>query len=281
VITTYRFRDLPTPPSVVRLATTTWPWSTLDRAAFGTLLANYGRWHAAHSAPDSPERILFALLRLTHVAAGTVGMTTQVSGGDAGVLDAFLTGLDEGMPAASRPTTTQRVMPWIQATQTLNGSGPNQRGKYKSAYMNTPFPDAQVSAIHAALTDPGYANPQAVLQVDGYGGRINAVAPDATAVAQRSSIMKLQYQTYWTDPADDATHLSWIRNFYRSVYAATDGEPVPNDVTDGCYVNYPDTDLRDWPTLYFKENYARLQSVKARWDPGDRFRHAQSVRLPG
>jgi hypothetical protein len=185
------------------------------------------------------------------------------------------------VPAAALPTTTRRTMPWLQATQTLNGSGPNQRGKYKSAYMRRPFPDSHVSALHAALTDPSYDNPQALVQVDTYGGRVNAVATGDTAVSQRSSIMKLQYQTYWTDPAEDELHLGWIRRCYASVYAATGGEPARDDVTDGCYVNYPDVDLRDWPTLYFGPNYHRLQEVKGRWDPTDQFHHAQSVRLPG
>src|SRR3954453_14764874 len=249
VVTAYHFRDLPEPPSVVQLATTTWDWSTLDPVAFATLLGNYGRYLAANCAPDSPARTLFALLRLTHVSAGAVTMTTQVSGDDPTILDDFLAALDAGMPPAALPTTTRRVMPWVEATQTLNGIGPNQRGKYKSAYLLTPFPEGQVAAIRSALTDPGYSNPQALLQVDTYGCRVNAVAPDATAVAQRSSIMKLQYQTYWTDPAEDDVHLSWIRQFYASVYADTGGEPVSDDVTDGCYVNYPDVDLQHWPTL--------------------------------
>jgi len=281
VITAYHFQDLPVPPQVVQLATTAWPWSALDRAAFGTLLRNYGQYLAANSAPDSPARILFALLKLTHVTAGEVRMTTQVSGDDPAVLDGFLAALDAGMPVAARPTTTRRVLPWLQATQTLNGEGSIQRGKYKSAYMRQPFPDRQIAAIRAALTEPGYTNPEALLQVDSYGCRVNAVAPDATAVAQRSSIMKLQYQTYWTDPAEDDVHLSWIRGFYRSVYGDTGGEPVSNDVTDGCYVNYPDVDLQNWAALYFKDNYRRLQAVKVRWDPTDQFHHAQSVRLPG
>ncbi|PNG16882.1 BBE domain-containing protein, partial [Streptomyces cahuitamycinicus] len=59
--------------------------------------------------------------------------------------------------------------------------------------------------------------------------------------------------------------------------------------TDGCYVNYPDTDLDDLGRntsgqssyrLYHKDNYARLQRTKKRWDPHNVFRHAQSVRLP-
>ena len=281
IVTAYEFRDLPVPPPTVQLATTTWQWSSLDEAAFGTLLGNYGGWLAANSAPDSPARTLFGLLKLSHVSAGTITLTTQVSGGDPAVLDAFLAALDAGMPAASLPSTTRRTMPWLQATQTLNGSGPNQRGKYKSAYLRRPFTPEQVAATWAALTDRSYDNPQALVQVDTYGGQINAVAPDATAVSQRSSIMKLQYQTYWTDPAEDEVHLDWIRRFYSSVYADTGGEPARDGVTDGCYVNYPDVDLRDWPTLYFGSNYRRLQDAKQRWDPTDQFRHAQSVRLPG
>lgn len=118
------------------------------------------------------------------------------------------------------------------------------------------------------------------MQVDSYGGAINAVAPSATAVPQRDSIMKLQYQTFWTDRVEDEVHLGWIRRCYTGVYVATGGVPVSNADTDGCYVNYPDTDLVDWPTLYWKDSYARLQAAKLRWDPADRFRHAQSVRLP-
>ena len=281
VITAYEFRDLPAPPPTVQLATTTWQWNSLDEAAFATLLGNYGGWLAANSAPDSPARTLFGLLKLTHVSAGTVALVTQVPAEDAAVLDDFLAALDAGMPSAALPSTTRRTLPWLQATQTLNGSGPNQRGKYKSAYHRRPFPAQQVAAIWAALTDRSYDNPQALVQVDTYGGRVNGVAPDATAVSQRSSIMKLQYQTYWTDPAEDAVHLDWIRRCYASVYAGTGGEPARDGVTDGCYVNYPDVDLRDWATLYFGPNYPRLQEVKARWDPTDQFRHAQSVRLPG
>ena len=281
VVTAYEFRDLPVPPVEVQLATTTWQWDALDETAFTTLLRNYGGWLAANSAPDSPGRRLFGLLKLSHVSAGTVSLTTQATGADPALLDGFLGALDAGMPAAALPTTTRRTLPWIQATQTLNGSGPNQRGKYKSAYLRRPFPDRQIAAIRAALTDPTCTNPQALVQVDIYGGRVNAVAPGDTAVSQRRSIMKPQYQTYWTDPAEDELHLDWIRRFYASVYADTGGEPARDDVTDGCYVNHPDVDLRDWPTLYSGPDYRRLQEVQARWDPTDQFRHVRSVRLPG
>ena len=180
--------------------------------------------------------------------------------------------------------------------QTLNGSGPNQRGKYKSAYMRKGFPTDQVEAIFNSLKviPPGLQASdmtQSLLQVDTYGGAINNVSPTATAIPQRSSILKLQYQTYWQKQKDDAAFLGWIRDFYTAVYAKTGGVPDPDrdpeQNVDGCYYNYPDVDLNDHGGrdgalhLYFLDNFRRnprnLVAVKQRWDPADIFHSAQSI----
>ena len=248
IVAAYYFARLPNPPVQVRLATTTWPWPGLTAEGFATLFRNYGRFMAAHSSPASPFAGLFSLLKLFHHSAGQISMITQAAGPAFGLLPSFLADIGHGVPGG---TTTTETLPWLQASQTLNGSGPNQRGKYKSAYMKTAFPEDQIRAIHRALTDIKFPNPQALLQVDSYGCQINVPRPDATAVAQRSSVMKLQYQTYWTSPEDDQVNLRWINRFYASVYAATGGVPVSNRVTDGCFINYPDVNLPpSWPTLY-------------------------------
>ncbi|MGC1303963.1 MAG: FAD-binding protein [Caulobacteraceae bacterium] len=330
VIARYYFAELPDAPDHATLWTLAWNWSDLDEASFAALLAEYAQIVAAMPETD------FSLLKLNHVAAGQVGLVYQsVSTPGASAADhrsraaaqgqRIRTRLDgvarsspllrplgghPGLMTALLPSGSETHLTYLEAVQTLNGSGPNQFGKYKSAYMKKGFPPDQVSAIYHWLhvTPDGVQQSdmsQSLLQVDSYGGRINDLASTATAVPQRSSILKLQYQTYWTNaataedrqsPADrtqEKAHLDWINSFYAAVYAEMGGTPDPardpDGVVDGCYFNYPDVvlgshaqgDVDHALRLYFLENFRtgprNLVAVKQYWDPQDYFHHAQSL----
>jgi hypothetical protein len=292
VVTRFWFRDLPRAPTEAHLLNHAWNWSDFNERAFGSLLAAYGGFFETNSDPGSPYAGLFVLLHLTQNSGPTaqIVLTAQFVGRDPSPLDVFAreVGAELAPPTAqiapvgyhhliAQAPGVQR-MPWLFATQRLNGSGVPQRGKYKSAYMMRAFPQEQVETMWTFLSTAREGITQALLQVDSYGCQVNAVEPAATAVPQRSSIMKLQYQTYWTDPSGDDANLGWIREFYARMYGPRG--PWPNDVLDGCYVNYPDSDLADWEYLYYKDAYPRLQAVKARWDPRNVFNHDQSVRAP-
>jgi len=47
-----------------------------------------------------------------------------------------------------------------------------------------------------------------------YGGRVNAIAPDATASAHRAAIFDLACSTGWLDPKEAAQNLAWMRAFH-------------------------------------------------------------------
>ena len=120
-----------------------------------------------------------------------------------------------------------------------------------------------------------------------YGGRVNAVAPDATASAHRSAIFDLACSSGWLEPREEGRNLAWVRAFYADLFAATGGVPAPGEAYDGALINHPDVDLADpawnrsgvpWHNLYYQANYARLQRIKTQWDPLNVFRHALSIR---
>lgn len=311
VVTRFWFRDLPEPPSNVLLTARSWKWSDFTKEDFAALVTAYGEYFRDHQDPDEASGRLFAMLKLNHVSNGEIGLLAQVDDdhpdGEAAMrhfletIDARITPEPEQMAApmgehpAVRGVQQPRRLPWLTATQALNGSGENRCGKYKSAYLRRPFSPAQIDAMWAYLgkehyTD--YVNKDALIQVDSYGGAVNQ-PPRRTAVAQRTSVLKLQYQVYWkrVEPESDvARHIAWIRDAYRKTFASTGGVPVIGDATDGCYINYPDADLSDpewnhsgerWSKLYYKDDYPLLQRVKERWDPLNVFRHRQSVELPG
>ncbi|CAM4371584.1 hypothetical protein BAMA_23240 [Bacillus manliponensis] len=47
--------------------------------------------------------------------------------------------------------------------------------------------------------------------------------------------------------------------------------------TKGDYVNWPDLNIKDWPTTYYGTNFTKLREVKTSYDPYDVFRFPQSI----
>ena len=330
VITRYYFASLPDAPAHATLWTLAWNWQDMGLPQFCNLLQEYGELML--TLPDHS----FTLLKLCHSANKQLALVLQIASRE-GVswsehraqaereiegLQKRFASIAPSAPLAkplgghigrmhSVPASTEaQHLTYLEALQTLNGSGPNQFGKYKSAYMKKGFPREQMEALHHWLhvVPPGLQDTEmaaSLVQVDSYGGAINHLAADATAVPQRSSIMKLQYQTYWSNDsapgesgrwpysAQQEAHLQWINGLYRDVYAAYGGTPDPaqdsSGVVDGCYYNYADAALGShddgkidhalW--LYFLDNYQRrprnLIAVKHRWDPVNLFHHAQSL----
>ncbi|AGL13739.1 FAD-binding oxidoreductase [Actinoplanes sp. N902-109] len=284
-------RALPRPAARSLVATVRWPWETLTEPAFTRLVTNYGAWHAEHSGVDTPFADLNSSLVLSCRAAGQVTLVCEIHGdGAEQMLDSYLSAVTAGLTVPH--TRDVRSLPWLDAVYAelyTTMSPIFNRYKGKGAYLRRPYDAEQIAIAYRYLSDPAYTG-RAAINLLAYGGAINAVDPAATAVAQRDSILKSYVGTAWSAADPDEQHLTWLRHFYRDLHAATGGVPMPSSATDGSYINYPDTDLANpvwnssgvpWHALYFKGNYARLQQIKARYDPADRFRHPLSVQLPG
>ncbi|MFG1976688.1 FAD-binding oxidoreductase [Nonomuraea fuscirosea] len=285
---------LPASPAEMLERVVAWAWEGMTEAAFTRLVRNFGTWHEHNSAPGSRSAGVYAILLLPHRSAGYLSLAVQIDAGlpgADGLVNEFVAAVTAGTGLAPI-VDTRGTTPWLHR-MTWPGTGEAgdataRRYKNKAAYLRRSFTDRQLAAVHRNLTGAA-GNDRSGLLLIGYGGQVRAVAPEATAVAQRDVVMKAVYYTTWADAADDASGLAWVRGFYRDVYARTGGVPVPGEVDDGSYINYPDVDLIDpeWNTsgvpgrtLYYKDNYPRLQRIKARWDPRGVFRHALGIELP-
>ncbi|WP_233580605.1 FAD-binding oxidoreductase [Streptomyces triticirhizae] len=286
--------QLPAPPPEVLIGLAEVPWSALDDAEFGSLMRNFADWHIANGSVDSRFIDLSGYLVLRQGPQGGVSLFTQVDGGNPNadqLLADYTAALirDTGIPA----TIPTRRVSWLASTKLVGTSNQamfydhSLRSGTKSAFLRRGFTDEQLAVIHRHMVREDYNNPHAAISLNGGGGQHDAVDPAATPYPHRDTAFFALFESFWTAPGEDATHLGWQREVFRDTFADTGGYPVPNDQTDGCYFNDPDTDIMDpaynasgvpWHALYFKDNYRRLQEVKSRWDPSDVFRHAQSVR---
>ena len=306
VVTRYWFRSpgasgedpaglLPRAPESITTFRAEWSWSDIDRLSFLRLLRNHGIWCEQNSGADSPNASLWTLLALHRKQLGQIvvrGVSTATAA-DTGAerqVDDHLAALAEGIGAPKGRELAR--MSWLEFALNplpdLFAAPPGGVSvKVKDALLKKRFTEDQIGVAYDYLTRTDHDVMGGMLGLATYGGRINTVSPDATASAQRESILDVACTTGWLDPGEEAKNLAWVRAFYRDLFAESGGVPVPGDRYDGAFINHPDTDLADpalntsgvpWHTLYYQAGYPRLQRVKARWDPRNVFRHALSIR---
>jgi aclacinomycin oxidase len=283
---------LPRAPESMTTFRAEWSWADLDRTAFSRLVRNHGAWSERTAAPDSPYASLWTLIALPRQQLGKIVVRGVSTAGDAAArqFDDFLATLGEGIVAAGNREQTR--MSWLAFALdpfpdmfTMPPGGVSS--KMKDALLRRGLTDRQIDVAYDYLTRTDHDVMGGMLGMASYGGAINRVAPDATASAQRDAILDMACNIGWMDPRDEAKNLAWVRAFYRDLFADDGGVPKPGEAYAGTFINHPDVDLLDpamntsgvpWHQLYFRGGYARLQRVKARWDPRDVFRHALSIR---
>jgi hypothetical protein len=304
VVTRYWFRSpgasgedpaslLPRAPESITTFKTEWDWSDVDRPSFLRLLRNHGTWCERNSGADSPYASLWTLFEIHRKQFGKIilrGVST--AGAAAGrQVEEHLAAVCEGVdrPLAEEPTRMSWLEFALNPFPDLFGAPPGGvSAKVKDALLKQRLSDRQIGVAYDHLTRTDDDVMGGMLGLATYGGRINTVAPDATASAQRGAILDIACTTGWLDAREEAKNLTWVRSFYRDLFAESGGVPVPGQEYDGALINHPDTDLADpalntsgvpWPTLYYQAGYPRLQRVKAQWDPRNVFRHALSIRM--
>lgn len=303
IVTRYWFRSpfasgddpaelLPRAPESITTSRAEWSWSDIDARSFSQLLGNHGQWCERNSDADSPYASLWSLLEIHRKQFGKIilrGVST--AGADAErQLDEHLASVGAGVGARAGRELAR--MSWLEFAldpmPDLFAAPPGGvSAKVKDALLKRRLTDRQIGVTYDYLTRADHDVMGGMFGLATYGGRVNTVARDATASVQRDSILDVACSTGWLDPREEGKNLAWARAFYRDLFAETGGVPVPGEAFGGALINHPDTDLADptlntsgvpWQTLYYGENYPRLQRIKARWDPRDVFRHALSIR---
>ena len=112
-------------------------------------------------------------------------------------------------------------------------------------------------------------SPQCEIFLGLIGGQASVPAPTATAYANRSALWAMNVHTRWEDAGDDNLCIGWAREFFKMAapYAA-----------GSVYINFLTADETERIADAYGPNYARLEAIKAKYDPQNLFRSNQNIR---
>jgi FAD/FMN-containing dehydrogenase len=280
VVTSFSFQAHPL--QSLSLFTLDWQWK--DAAAV------LGAWQ--HWAPPAPDELWSNFLLLTTGDKSTDPIV-RVNGTFVGSVNQLNVLLGQLLNAAGAAPTSRYV--WSDSVLSAmlyeagcynksvnachlpsqNPQGQLQRAMdvAKSDYVAKALPAQGINALVNAITQrqassvPGGGG----IGIDAYGGAINRVAANATAFVHRNALFSIQYTTAWPAGASQAViseNHAWLTNTWQAMRSYASGE---------AYQNYIDPDLANWQQAYYGANLARLQHIKATYDPGNFFHFAQSI----
>ncbi|KAK5825653.1 berberine bridge enzyme-like 13 [Gossypium arboreum] len=154
--------------------------------------------------------------------------------------------------------------------------------KAKSDFVQQPIPETALGRLWEMLLEE-----ESPLMIwNPYGGMMANISDSAIPFPhRRGNLFKIQYVTSWYEGSKGATrkHMDWIKGLYDYMSAYVPTSPR------AAYVNYRDLDLgmnhknasfteaSVWGAMYFKGNFRRLVKIKSKVDPGNFFRHEQSI----
>lgn len=137
---------------------------------------------------------------------------------------------------------------------------------WKSTFLND-LSDAAIQAmIDAFETVP---SPMSSLLLEHWHGRAVSIDPAATAFPHRRVGFNLAVLSQWPDAAGTEKGIAWARHAFAAMQPFARTEQ---------YINYMGDEDQAVVQAAYGPNYARLQSVKARYDPENLFRLNQNIR---
>ena len=145
--------------------------------------------------------------------------------------------------------------------------GPTYRHYWKSAFVDRGTPLLEETILAEAAKAPA----DSIILVEPIHGRAQRFPVSHAAFGGRTALANISALGIWTDPADDVRAIEWAR----TTTTAMEGFSLRG----GGYLNYApeDESSKRIGQAFGRESFARLQALKRRVDPENRFRFNANI----
>jgi FAD/FMN-containing dehydrogenase len=214
----------------------------------------------ADYAPRAPDELYFDPLVMVPAqgAPGFAGFHVCYCGAADGAERALAPIRKLGKPASDGI----KAADYVAVQKRFDSTDPRAVG----SYIKSGFISAMPGDLVAALAEGFAAHPArtTMLFFQHGGGAIRRVANDATAFAHRHAMANLLTAVAWRmEAVQPAEHIQWLRGYWSRI----------ERFTHGFYINDTDPEATtEMISANYRENYPRLASIKAKYDPTNLFR---------
>ncbi|KAJ4464522.1 glucooligosaccharide oxidase, partial [Lentinula edodes] len=259
-------------------------WSNMDYETAGQSMYSFQNFSL--SGPASPFAGELVISRGSEEGQVTFGFTGAWYGEEGSAIPTIQPWLD------TMPTPTQSSLigdgSYIDTVSQLSGTSLNTSQAadstdtfYAKSIMtpeNDPMNLESCTAFMQYLATQGFhSNTNWFVEIELYGGpnsKIREIPNNATAFSGRDTLFTFQLYASSSNslPPYPEEGFSFLDNMATSITSN-----MPSTWNYGAYTNYIDDQLENWETLYFNENYPKLQSLKDQLDPQGLFMFPTSI----
>jgi FAD/FMN-containing dehydrogenase len=161
------------------------------------------------------------------------------------------------------PVDTLVPKPYVTHQKMLDPTAPHGRHYYWKSHTLGPLTDEMIDVIAGQAAR--ITSPMSTVPIFTMGGAVARVPENATAFPNRDAAHDINIVSAWLpDDPEPERHIQWVRDFFSAL------EPHSR----GVYVNFTndDTAERVRTGAYSTEQWARLVSLKSKYDPTNLFR---------
>ncbi|WP_226675367.1 FAD-binding oxidoreductase [Rossellomorea aquimaris] len=145
---------------------------------------------------------------------------------------------------------------------------PSEKFKSTGRFVQRKYSMKEFENIAAIVQVPAEGSIYAAISFYAMGGEIRDVCARETAFYYRDAKYIMGIQSVWTEDSAAKVNREWVREHFDYI----------KSITEGSYVNFPISKLRNYEAEYFGDNAKRLERVNQKYDPFHVFRFPQGLR---
>jgi len=217
--------------------------------------------HVIAQAP--PELVLMPELSTRQNA----GIVTVCYRGSVGEADELLRPLRQGLASVEDTVGAASYLD----VQTASDTTPFGLRHYWKGHFVRDIPD---SLLQATIDEFVKGRMLGGILIESVAGVAREEPKGGSSFGQREASYNVSALATWEDPQEDADRIAWARDYASAL--------APLSLSGGGYLNYSTEETGDRVRAAFgDEKYSRLEALKSKWDPDNRFRFNHNVAPSG